>query len=260
MRLKNKVAILAGVGERSSRATAVLFAEEGAKVVLAARRLEYISETADTINEMGGQVTVIQGDVTVSDDANLIVETAVETYGGIDIIYNNVSGAFASQGQRLHEIDFDDWRMILDGILNSAYLISKAGLPFLLKNGKGVILFVAASENVQLMGNAAYGAGKAGITQLTKNMAREYIGDKIRVNCISPGFMQLKPWLERDVNSSTDALYRDGDLQKRHGLPEDIAFAATYLASDEANWVTGQTLILDGGDDILSRREIPPAA
>ena len=90
MRLKNKVAILAGVGERSSRATSVLFAKEGAKVVLAARRLEYISETADTINEMGGQVTVIQGDVTVSDDANRIVETAVETYGGIDIIYNNV--------------------------------------------------------------------------------------------------------------------------------------------------------------------------
>lgn len=259
MRLKDKVALLAGVGERSSRATAVLFAKEGAKVAIAARRAETLAETARMIKDMGGEVITIQGDGAVEADTQRMVETTVEAFGRLDILYNNVGGAFASQGRRLHEMPTEDWQAVLDAILNSAFYLSKAALPIMLERGQGVVLFVSASENVQLLGNPAYGAGKAGVIQLIKNMAREYHQDRIRVNGIAPGFMRLFPWQEAEVTANPNSLFRDEDRAKRHGLAEDIAFAAVYLASDESNWVTGQTLILDGGDDILPRRAIPPA-
>ena len=116
MRLNNKVALLAGVGERSSRATALLFAKEGAKVAIAARRSEHLSETSSMIAEMGGEVIVVQGDGTLQDDANRMVQDTVDAFGKLDILYNNVSGAFASNGKRLHEISLDDWQGVLDGI------------------------------------------------------------------------------------------------------------------------------------------------
>ena len=258
MRLKDKVALLAGVGERSSRATAVLFAKEGARVAIAARRAETLAETASLVEQAGGQALTIQGDGTVEADTQRMVQATVEAFGGLDILYNNVSGAFAAQGRRLHELPTDEWQAILDAILNSAYFLSKAALPVMLKQGRGVIVFVSASENVQLLGNPAYGAGKAGVIQLTRNMAREYHQDRIRVNGIAPGFMRLFPWQDENVTADQNVLFRDEDRGKRHGLAEDIAFAAAYLASDEANWITGQTLVLDGGDDILARRAIPP--
>jgi len=258
MRLKNKVALLTGVGERSSRATAVLFAKEGAKVAIAARRAETLAATAEMIKNIGGEVITVQGDGTLEEDTQRMVAETAEAFGRLDILYNNVSGAFASQGQRLHEMPTEDWQAVLDAILNSAYLLSKAALPVMLEQGQGAIIFVSASENVQLMGNPAYGAGKAGVIQLTKNMAREYRQDQIRVNGIAPGFMQLIPWQQGQVKTSADHLFRDPDRGKRQGLSEDIAFAAAYLASDEANWITGQTLVLDGGDDIMPRHPVPP--
>lgn len=259
MRLKNKVALLAGVGERSSRAAAVLFAKEGARVAIAARRAETLAETASLIEAAGGEVLAIQADGSLEADTQRMVASTVEAFGGLDILYNNVSGAFASQGRRLHEMPPADWQAVLNAILNSAYYLSRAALPAMLERGRGVILHVTASANVQLLGNPAYGAGKAGVDQLTKNMAREYRQDRIRVNAIAPGFMQLMPWQETAVAAQPKPLFRDADPAKRQGLPEDIAFAAAYLASDEANWVTGQILVLDGGDDILPRRAIPPA-
>ncbi len=259
MRLKDKVALLAGVGERSSRATAMLFAKEGAKVAIAARRAETLAETAKMIMDGGGDVMTIQGDGTAEADTQRMVAETVDAFGRLDILYNNVSGAFATQGRRLHEMSSGDWQVVLNAILNSAFYLSKAALPVMLERGQGAILFVSASENVQLLGNPAYGAGKAGVIQLTKNMAREYHRDRIRVNGIAPGFMRLFPWREAEVKANPASLFREEDRAKRQGLAEDIAFAAVYLASDEANWVTGQTLILDGGDDILPRRDIPPA-
>ena len=227
-------------------------------MAIVARRAETLAETAAMVEAAGGEVISIQGDGTNEADVRQMVEKTVATFGGLDILYNNVSGMFASQGKRLHEMDTAVWQGVLDAILNSAFYLSKAAIPVMLQQGQGVILHVSASENVQLMGNPAYGAGKAGIFQLTRNMAHEYHSDRIRVNCIAPGFMRLFPWSEEDVAADPDVLFRDGDRGKRHGLAEDIAFAAVYLASDEANWITGQTLILDGGDDILPRREIPP--
>ncbi len=258
MRLKNKIALLVGVGERSSRASAVLFAKEGAKVAIAARRAETLAETAKIIEAVGGEVVVIQGDGTRLEDVERMVAATIEAYGGVDILYNNVSGMFASQGRRLHEMADEDWQTTLNAILNSAFYLSKTAIPIMLERGKGVILHVTASDNVTLMGNVAYGAGKAGIQQLTKNVAREYHSDQIRVNCIAPGFMRLYPWHSGEVTADPNPLFRDEDRGKRHGLAEDIAFAATYLASDESNWVSGQIIILDGGDDILPSRPIPP--
>ena len=144
MRLKNKVALLVGVGERSSRAAAVLMAREGARVAIAARRAETLAETAAMVEAAGGEVISIQGDGTNEADVRQMVEKTVATFGGLDILYNNVSGMFASQGKRLHEMDTAVWQGVLDAILNSAFYLSKAAIPVMLQQGQGVILHVSA--------------------------------------------------------------------------------------------------------------------
>lgn len=258
MRLKDKVALLVGVGEKSSRATAVLFAQEGGKLAIVARRKETLAETAGLIEEAGGEVLVISGDGTIEEDVRRMVAQTVERYGHLDILYNNVSGAFRFDG-RLHEMPAQTWDEVRTAILDAAFLLSRAALPELLRRGKGTILHVTASHNVQVLANPAYAAAKAGVEQLARHTAREYREDGIRVNCIAPGFMRLRSWAETAVRPDPQFLFRVDPHSARQGLPEDIAYAAAYLASDEANWVTGQVLRLEGGDDVLQTRPIPPA-
>lgn len=240
MRLANKVALIVGAGERMSRAAALLFAQEGAKVSLAARRLEVNEQTAKLVEARGGQAIVVQGDATVDTDAERFVETTVQTYGKLDILYNNVGGSFRLAG---FEVADDMWDQLVATNLRSIFLTSKHAAPAMTRNGGGVILNVAASTERRLALSSAYAAAKNGVIGFSQRQAREYLDQNIRVHCICPGMIR-GPF-------DPDILAPGGGPITRPGAPLDVAYAALYLSSDEATWLTGAVLTVDGGVDLV---------
>jgi 3-oxoacyl-[acyl-carrier protein] reductase len=240
MRLANKVALIVGAGERMSRAAALLFAREGAKVVLAARRQEVNEETRRLIEERGGEATAIQGDATVDSDAERFVESTVDAYGTLDILYNNVGGSFRLPG---FEVDESTWDLLVATNLRSIFLTSRHALPAMASTGGGVILNVAASAERRLALSSAYAAAKSGVIGFSQRQARQYLDRNVRVHCICPGMIRGP----LDAN----ALEAIGGPIARPGAPLDVAYAALYLCSDEAAWLTGAVLTVDGGVDLV---------
>lgn len=248
MRLANKVALIVGAGERMSRAAALLFAQEGANVVLAARRQEVNEETRKLIEERGGQATVVQGDATADEDVERFVKSTLDAYGKLDILYNNVGGSF-----RLLGFDVDDatWDLLVATNLRSIFLTSKHAVPVMAGNGGGVILNIAASTERRLALSAPYAAAKSGVIGFSQRQARQYLDQNIRVHCICPGSIRgpLDP----------EHLAPLGGPIARAGAPLDVAYAAAYLCSEEAAWLTGVVLPVDGGVDLVYPAPAPSA-
>lgn len=244
MRLKNKVALMCGIGPGMGRASALLFAQEGAKVVVTARRDTHITETVARIQRQGGEATAVSADVSVREEVDSLVEQAVRKYGYLDILYCGAGGFFEPT------LDFSDinesyWQNAVSNAINSLYNLAQAVRPIMATQGSGSIVAITASFSVRQEGNPAYGASKAGIIGITQNLAREFYTDNIRVNAIGAGLFRAKL-------ANGPAVPAMPTLS-RTGHPEDIAYAALYLASDEAGWITGQLLNVDGGVDIGSR-------
>ncbi|HXH82735.1 MAG TPA: glucose 1-dehydrogenase [Candidatus Tectomicrobia bacterium] len=247
MRLRGKVAIVTGGGSGIGRAIAERFGREGAAVVVNGRRPGPIAEVADAIRKAGGRAQAAVADVTAADECETLVQAALEGFGRLDVLVNNAGGivARAPAGETRDEA----WEWTLEANLTSAFRCSRAALgPLAI--ARGAIVNVASVAGAKgTPGNAAYAAAKAGMINLTKSMALDYAARGIRVNAICPGF------IETDFNRDhLAALRRTGEfdaLVVKHplglGQPEDIAWAAVYLASDEARWVTGVALPVDGG-------------
>ena len=244
MRLENKVALMCGVGPGMGRASALLFAQEGAKVAITARREEYINETASRIQQHGGYAAPLPADVSVKVEAEAVVEATVARYGRLDILYCG-AGGFFEPGRDFSDIEQAYWREVIGNTLESLYNLAQAVRPIMASQDGGVIVAITASFSVRQEGNPAYGAAKGGIIGLSQNLAREFYSDNIRVNAIGAGLFRGK-LLDGPLNPAQPTLSRTGH-------PEDIAYAALYLASDEASWVTGQVLNVDGGVDTGSR-------
>lgn len=247
-RLTGKVALIAGAGNGMGRATAYLFAAEGAKVVLCARRQSLIEQTAQVINDHGGSAISIQADVTIEAEAQAVVEQAKTAYGGLDILMNN-AGMSGFNEATLIETRAEDWDSLVTLNLKSVYCCSKYGIPPMMNNGGGSIINVAAAFQTRQWVNAAYAASKGGVENLTQKMAREWFEHNIRVNCISPGSIRRSP-IEWPIRPVTEPITRGGDssdILHFGGRPEDIAYAALFLASDESSWLTGLILPVDGG-------------
>ncbi len=223
-----------------SRAAALLFAREGAKVVLAARRQEVNEQTRKLIEDQGGQAIAVQGDATLDADAERFVQSTVDAYGKLDILYNNVGGSF-----RLTGFDVDDptWDLLVANNLRSIFLTSKHAVPVMAENGGGVILNVAASGERRLALSAPYAAAKSGVIGFSQRQARQYLDQNIRVHCICPGIMRGPFDPER--------LEAVGGPIARPGAPLDVAYAALYLCSEEAAWLSGVVLTVDGGVDLV---------
>ncbi len=238
MRLKGKVALIVGAGGPMGTAVSTLFAQEGAKVVLAARREEPLRELTERIKQIGGEATFVTGNALTFEGAQRIVNCAVERYGRIDILYHNI-GDYAFGEKPLYETEENEWRYLIDVNLNSAFLPCRFAIPFLKQSGGGVIVFVSASTALRQRAHAGYAAAKAGLIAMTLNLARNLKPFNIRVHCLCPsGIGQLKS--PNRIGLPTPNLNRSGE-------PEDIAYAALFLCSDEAAWLTGVVLDIDGG-------------
>jgi NAD(P)-dependent dehydrogenase (short-subunit alcohol dehydrogenase family) len=252
MRLENKVAVITGAGNGIGEASALLFAEEGARVLCADLLAEDAERTAARIREAGGEAEACQADVRHSADAERMIARAVERFGRIDILFN-----VAGTGIRkpVHELDESEWDFVMDTNLKSVFLCCKATLPLFLAQGSGNIINTSSTFALLASPNyPAYCASKAGVLLLTKQMALDY-GPAIRVNCICPGATNT-PRMRRNIANAPDPdayMRRLNELNRVMGRlaePREIAYSALFLASDEASFVTGSALVADGGQTI----------
>lgn len=243
MRLKDKVAIVAGAGGRQGTTVPVIFAREGAKVVLVGLIADEVERIAAHITSAGGEAVARAADLTLSREAAAAVHLAVERYGRIDVLYNN-TGIYAASEHRTGETEEHDWQRLLDVDLTTHFLTAKFALREMARQRSGSVINVAAARPARLGGNVAYAAAKSGIIGMTKKMAREYAADNVRVNCLCP----------TNIQASHDPLSPGlpEPLLERDGTPEDVAWAAVFLASDEAAWITGIELVVDGGAEIMA--------
>ncbi len=245
MRISDKVAIITGAASGIGRTTAILFAKEGGKVVVADKNEVGGNETVDLIRSDGGQAIFDYVNVTSATDMQGMVKTTINTYGKLNILVNNAGIAI-----RLPVVDLseEDWDRNIDVNLKSIYLSSKYAIPRMIENGGGSIVNIASIYGI--VGGrvrAAYAASKGGVVNLTRSMALDYALHKIRVNCVCPGFVNT-PLLKNILkNKEEDQALADLHPMGRLGDMLEIALGVLYLASDESSFVTGIALPIDGG-------------
>jgi NAD(P)-dependent dehydrogenase (short-subunit alcohol dehydrogenase family) len=249
MKLDGKVALITGGNSGIGRATAALFAKEGAAVVLTGRNKERGEEVALAINEAGGRATFVRSDVRVAEDCRQAVEQTLEQFGRIDVLFNN-AGVF--HPKKVPECTEEEWDETIDSSLKGAFLMSKYALPSMIERGSGSIIHNSSGWGI-LGGDkaAAYCAAKGGLVIMTKAMAIDHGPDGIRVNCVCPGDTET-PMLTDDADKR-DMAWEDyvaaGSERPlgRMGTAEEIARAVLFLACDDSSYVTGEALVVDGG-------------
>jgi NAD(P)-dependent dehydrogenase (short-subunit alcohol dehydrogenase family) len=248
MRLADKVAIITGSAGGMGRVAAELFASEGASIVVTDVAVQEGEETVSAIRDAGGNAIFVQTNVAVEEEVRHMVNVAAETFGHVDILYNN-AGIMPGDDGSVTDITEVTWDRIMDINLKSAFLCSKYTIPHMMKQGKGSIINVASF--VAFMGctvpQDAYTASKGGMLSLTKSFAVQYGMHGIRCNAICPGPIETP--LLRILWTSEEArnLRLDRIPLGRFGEAKDIVYMALYLASDESSWTTGAWLMVDGG-------------
>jgi len=246
MRLSGKVALVTGGSRGIGFAAAKILSENGAKVVITGKDKNRLEKTTSRISESIGIVANIKN---TKDVKNAISKT-IEKFGKLDILVNN-AGIFPKIKQ-LHEIDEDEWNEVLDVNLTGQFRVTKEAIPHLQKTGGSIINISsdAGLKAYQGFNADAYSASKAALIILTKCWALEYAKDKVRVNCICPGVVDTdmtKPFLK----TQKDKEFMDNEHPiGRIGQPEEVAKAIMYFASDDASWITGAVLAVDGGESI----------
>lgn len=260
-RLQGKVAIVTGAGTRTAvvgtgQATAILFARAGAQVLLADLNVENAEVTRQTILAEGGTAVVCQADVSKEADCQALIAAAVEQYGGVDLLFNNVG---VSGNGKVTEVEAADWDQVMAINLKSMMLMSKHAIPQMSKRGGGSIINIASVDGIRpgMWNNAPYAVSKSGVIALTYNMALHHGREQIRVNCIAPGMIYAS-MVAGKVEGEMRDLRRKAAPLGTEGTAWDIAHAAVFLASDEARWITGVVLPVDGGLMAMAPQAVVP--
>jgi len=252
-RLRDKVAIVTGAGSRgpglgNGKAAAILFAREGARVLCVDAKPENAEETAKLIAQEGGEAAVVAADVSRKADCDGMVKAALDRWGAVDILHNNVG---IESRKTLFEVTEEEWDRVMAVDLKSMLLATQAAAKPMVERGRGAVICVSSVAALRGHGRTAYAAAKAGVIGFVQTCAAQLGPKGVRVNAIAPGLVWT-PMVE-SIGSELREKRRKASPLGTEGEGWDIGWAAVYLASDEARWVTGQTLVVDGGLTLTTR-------
>ncbi|NLT15356.1 MAG: glucose 1-dehydrogenase [Clostridiales bacterium] len=244
-RVAGKVALITGSTSGIGRASAVLFAWEGAKVVVSGRRTERGEAVAGEIRDRGGEAVYIRADMTREEDIQSLVKTTLDTYGRIDILFNN---AGYMMNKPTMEITREDWDRYLNLDAYSYLRMMQLTLPIMEKQGGGVILNCTslAAVDINIPDNTLYGFMKAGVNHMSRVIAAEYAGKNIRVNTLLPGLIETE-MVRNGPNGDRYDFIKTMNPMGRPGTILEAAYAALFLCSDESAYITATSLVIDGG-------------
>ena len=248
--LSNKVAIITGASSGIGRAAARLFAAQGAKLIVGARREDKLNELVDEITSEGGQAKALAGNVRSETYNKALVELALSEYGHLDIAFNNAG--ILGKPSSLPDLSIEDWNLVIQTNLNSSFLSAKYQIPAMLDSGSGSIIFTSSfvGHTIGFPQQSAYAASKTGLIGLTKSLASEYGEKNIRVNALLPGGTRTNMAKEFSDDSEKQKFVNNIHALKRIASAEEIAKSALYLASDLSSFTTGSAMLVDGGVSI----------
>jgi NAD(P)-dependent dehydrogenase (short-subunit alcohol dehydrogenase family) len=249
MRLEGKVSIITGAGGGMGRVAAQLFAREGARIVVAEYGDAAGQETVNLVREAGGEATFVKVDVSTEAGAKAMVDAAMDTWGRVDVLYNN-AGVMPEADHSVIDTDVETWDRVMAVNVRGVFLGCKHAIPRMIDGGGGSIINIASF--VALLGCSvpqdAYTASKGALLALTRSLAVQFGPQGVRTNAICPGPVEtplLMDWLVKDEEAKRIRLARNPT--GRFGKPEEIVAMAVYLASDESRWTNGASLVVDGG-------------
>jgi len=241
---ENKVALVTGAGSGIGQAAALLYAEQGASVIVSDINEKGGMETVDTVRKTGGKASFVKADVSVAEECRKLTEETIRVYNRLDIAFNNAG--IGGEMNPVADMSLDGWQKVINVNLNSVFYCMKYEIPLMLKSGHGAIVNMSSIlGQVGFANSAAYVAAKHGVVGLTKNAAIEYARQGIRVNAIGPAFINtpLLSVLDDQIKTALTALHPIG----RMGEAREVAELAIWLSSDNASFVTGSYYAIDGG-------------
>lgn len=242
MKLKDKIAIITGSSRGIGEATAILFAKEGAKVVLNGRNIQKLNEVKEKIEKENGIALEVAGDVSKKETVDKLVHQTIEKFLRIDILVNN---AGITKGSRFYEITEEDWDKIINVNLKGSFLLAQAVAKYMMEQNYGKIINISSIYYTGAKGQLHYDCSKGGIVSLTKSLSLELARYNINVNCVAPGL------IDTDMPKIIPQKVLDEQIKqipfRRMGTPEEVAKLILFLASDDSSYITGQTIHINGG-------------